>query len=158
AISALRDAGNSVALVEHERTLIESADLAVDLGPGAGDAGGRIVCVAPPRELAECPESRTGAFLCGRERIARPASRRPVDRGAIELLGASGHNLKGIDVTFPLGVLCVVTGVSGSGKSTLIEETLYPALARKLRDEPAPAAPYRELRGSELLGGVELID
>jgi excinuclease ABC subunit A len=158
AIAGLRDAGNTVALVEHDRALIEAADLAVDLGPGAGDAGGRLVCVAPPAELADCPESLTALYLSGRRRIAVPATRRPVDRGWLELRGARGNNLAAIDVAFPLGVLCVVTGVSGSGKSTLVEETLYPALARQLHHEALPALPHDELRGADPLADVALID
>jgi excinuclease ABC subunit A len=158
AIQGLRDAGNTVALVEHDRALIRAADLAVDLGPGAGDAGGRLVCVAPPAELADCPESVTGAYLSGRKRIPVPSQRRPPNRGWLELAGASGNNLKQVDAAFPLGVLCVVTGVSGAGKSSLVLETLYPALARRLGSEAPPALPFGGLDGAEALGQVVMID
>jgi excinuclease ABC subunit A len=147
-----------VVIVEHEEQLVRAADLMVDIGPGAGEAGGRVLYVGPPAGIAAVPESATGAFLSGRLKVSAPGRRRPLERGAIVLRGASGNNLQTIDVAFPLGVLCVVTGVSGSGKSTLVEETLYPALLGRLTGEHLPAAPYRELGGAEGIDDVVLID
>ena len=158
ALGGLRDAGNTLVVVEHERGLIEAADRVIEIGPGAGELGGEVVFEGTPADMATDERSVTGAFLSGRNAIAIPGKRRHADRGRLRLIGASGHNLKGIDVSFPLGVFCVVTGVSGSGKSTLIDETLYPALARRLRNEPLPAAPFGGLEGAERLGDVVLLD
>ncbi len=158
ALAALRDAGNTVVVVEHDEAVVRAADWLVDVGPGAGAAGGRIVYAGPPAGVEAVAESVTGAFLADRRRVEPSARRRPTDRGAIVLRGGSGHNLKNIDVTFPLGCLCVVTGVSGAGKSTLVEETLYPAVLRTLKGESLPAAPYRGLEGVEGLEEVTLID
>jgi excinuclease ABC subunit A len=156
-IQGLRDAGNSVVVVEHDEAILRAADWLVDVGPGAGDSGGRVLYEGPPEGVAEVAESATGAYLSGRKRASVPDSRRK-PKGQIVLRGASGNNLKDIDVSFPLGVLCVVTGVSGSGKSTLIDETLHPALTKAIRDEPLTALPYRELAGYESLADVVMID
>jgi excinuclease ABC subunit A len=158
AIGRLRDAGNSVVVVEHEEAVMRAADLLVDIGPGAGESGGRVLYVGPPAGLEAVEGSATGDFLSGRRRVPVPRSRRKPDKGSITLVGAGGHNLKGIDVEFPLGLLCVVTGVSGAGKSTLVEDTLYPALLRRIKSEHAPGEPYREVRGANALDDVLLID
>ena len=156
-IQGLRDAGNSVVVVEHDEAILLASDWLVDIGPGAGDSGGRVLYEGPPNGVADIAESATGAYLSGRKRIAPPEKRR-VPRGQVVLGGATGNNLRDIDVSFPIGVLCVVTGVSGSGKSTLIEETLHPALMKAIRDEPLTALPYRELAGYESLADVVMID
>jgi excinuclease ABC subunit A len=156
-IDGLRDAGNSVVVVEHDEAILRSADWLIDIGPGAGDSGGRVLYQGPPEGVGEVPESATGAFLSGRKRLIVPGARR-APRGQLVLRGASGHNLRGIDVSFPLGVLCVVSGVSGSGKSTLVDETLYPVLAGAIRAEPMPALPHRDLSGFESLADVVMID
>ncbi len=156
-MQSLRDVGNSVVVVEHDEAILRAADWLVDIGPGAGDAGGRVLYEGPPAGVADAPGSATGAFLSGRSRVAIPARRRE-PKGRVVLAGATGNNLQDIDVAFPLGVLCVVTGVSGSGKSTLVEETLHPALAKALRGGSPPAAPYRGIAGFEPLADVALVD
>ena len=129
---ALRDRGNTVIVVEHDADTIRAADHVVDMGPGAGKAGGRVVATGTPDEVAADEASLTGAFLSGRRRIDVPENRRDAERGALVLRGARTHNLKGLDVAIPLGRLVAVTGVSGSGKSSLIVDTLLPAARAEL--------------------------
>jgi excinuclease ABC subunit A len=157
-LSELKGAGNTLVVVENERELILAADHVVDLGPGAGEAGGQVLYAGPAGPLAEVRESLTGDFLAGRKRVEVPASRRQPTRGALTLTGVRGNNLKSIDVSFPLKVLCVVTGVSGAGKSTLVEQTLYPALRKRLFNELLPCEPFTELIGTGEVEGVELLD
>jgi excinuclease ABC subunit A len=156
----LRDAGNTVVVVEHDLALMRAADLLVDIGPAAGEGGGHLLYAGPPEGIEAVPGSATGEFLSGRRTVSAPSPerRRPRQRGQLRLTGARGHNLKNLDVTFPLGVLCVVTGVSGSGKSTLVEETLHPALLRRLGQEALPAEPYTELIGTGDIDDVVLVD
>jgi len=156
-LAGLRDAGNSVVVVEHDESILRAADWLVDIGPGAGDAGGRVLYVGPPEGVVDAPGSATGAAFAGRLLGPIPGARRTA-KGRLTLTAAGGHNLRSIDVAFPLGVLCVVTGVSGSGKSTLVEDTLFPALAKVLRSESLPSSPYRDVAGFEGLSDVVLID
>ncbi len=149
----LRDLGNSVLVVEHDRDMIEAADYVIDLGPGAGDQGGQIVCAGPPHKLEQNGFSGTGLtlpYLTGERRIEIPQKRRKTTNRAIVLSGATGNNLKGVTLTVPLGVFVCVTGVSGSGKSSLINQTLVPALDRYLKSNNAgsKSLPYEQLKGS----------
>jgi excinuclease ABC subunit A len=155
----LRDAGNSLLVVEHDPQIMLAADRLIDLGPGAGEHGGHIVSQGTPAEVRADPASVTGAWLAGRRRLGpvRSGSGHAND-AAIELLGVRGHNLRDIDVRIPLHRLVCLTGVSGSGKSTLVQDVLYPALRQAMgRGGEAPLA-HRALRGTELIDEVVLID
>ncbi|MGB6103400.1 MAG: excinuclease ABC subunit UvrA [Pusillimonas sp.] len=144
----LRDLGNSVIVVEHDEDMIRSADFVLDMGPGAGEHGGRIVAQGTPQQLADNAQSLTGQYLSGARRIAIPV-RRPVtpDLPRLELKGCRGNNLKSVDLSIPSGRLVCVTGVSGSGKSTLINDTLATAVAQKLHRAQTEPAPYDSLEG-----------
>jgi excinuclease ABC subunit A len=157
ALEGLRDLGNTVIVVEHDRETIERADHVVDFGPGAGPAGGRVVCQGTPREIAACEASLTGAYLSGRERIEIPGERR-APKGWLELRGARLNNLRDVDVDVPLGVLAVFTGVSGAGKSSLLSGTLLPALERELGLASTHPGPYRSLCGLDAVDKVIHID
>ncbi|HWV37006.1 MAG TPA: excinuclease ABC subunit UvrA [Vulgatibacter sp.] len=157
-LKRLRDLGNSVIVVEHDEETMESADWIVDFGPGAGVMGGEIVAAGTPDQLRADPRSLTGAYLSGRREIAVPSSRRAGNGKTIQVLGAAEHNLKGIDVTFPLGELIAVTGVSGAGKSTLVNKILLPALARALHDSKVPVGKHRGVGGLEAIDKVIDID
>jgi excinuclease ABC subunit A len=158
AIVALRDRGNTVVAVEHDEAIIRRSDHLIEMGPGAGAAGGRVVFTGALEAMLESPESLTGAFLAGRRGRREGTPRRRPARGTIRLQGADGNNLRQLDVEFPLGLLCLVTGVSGSGKSSLVMQTLYPALCKRKRKKgPAPLA-YREVIGDGQVEDVMLID
>jgi len=157
-LEQLRNLGNTVLVVEHDEDTIRRADFVVDLGPGAGNAGGYLVAQGKPAQIEATPASLTGQYLSGAAKILVPEKRRSPNGKAIQILGASANNLKDVDVTLPLGLLTVVTGVSGSGKSTLVNDILYRALAQKLyRSSEAPAA-HREIIGSEHIDKVIEID
>ncbi len=158
-LTQLRDLGNTVIVVEHDEEAIWSADHVVDMGPGAGIHGGRVMVQGPPQSIARHPQSITGQFLSGRRAIPIPWPRRSTDgRGLVRLLGASGNNLKRIDVSFPTGLLTCVTGVSGSGKSTLVNDTLYRIAARRFYHTGEDPKPYQGIEGLEWLDKVVDID
>lgn len=157
-LSRLRDLGNTVVVVEHDRETIESADHIIDLGPGAGDEGGWIVYEGSPNGVNGSGKSVTGLYLTGKREIAIPAQRRLGTGKLLTLEGAKGNNLRSIDISFPLGKFICVTGVSGSGKSTLINETLYPVLARKLNNARTHPLPHDGVEGTAYLDKVIDID
>jgi len=157
-LSALRDLGNTVLVVEHDEETIRRADYVVDLGPGAGAHGGEVVACGTAEDVATNPNSITGLYIRGARRIEVPAERRAPNGKYLTIQGAHANNLKDIDAIFPLGLLTVVTGVSGSGKSTLVEDILYHALARHLYGSLSEPGPYHALEGLEHVDKVIEID
>ncbi|WP_143310246.1 excinuclease ABC subunit UvrA, partial [Candidatus Entotheonella palauensis] len=154
----LRDLGNTVLVVEHDRDTILAADYVLDIGPGAGEQGGHLVAAGTPQEIVSHPESLTGQYLSGVKQIEVPPERRQPDGRCLRLLQARANNLKHLDVVFPLGLLICVTGVSGSGKSTLILDTLAKALARRLQRARSLPGAHDALEGTEHLDKVIHID
>ncbi len=154
----LRDLGNTLLVVEHDEATIRAADWVVDLGPGAGEHGGYVVASGPPEAIMECSQSITGQYLKGERRIPVPARRRSGNGQELALRGAREHNLKGIDVRFPLGKFVCITGVSGSGKSTLVIEILYKRLTQVLHRAREKAGLHEGIDGIELLDKVINID
>jgi excinuclease ABC subunit A len=156
-LERLRDIGNTVIVVEHDEQMMRSSDWIVDMGPGAGEHGGEVVAEGPAERISETPGSITGDFLSHRRSIAVP-ERRNEDRGLFKVLGARQHNLKGIDVEFPLGKFVCVTGVSGSGKSTLVNEIIYKALANRLQRARVKPGAHDDIEGIEAFDKVIDID
>jgi len=157
-LEQLRDLGNTVLVVEHDEETIRRSDYVIDLGPGAGRHGGELVAHGTPEEIMRAPRSLTGAYISGRAQIEMLPERRQSIGPGISILGARENNLKNLDVTFPLGVMTVVTGVSGSGKSTLINDILYRALAKTLyRSREQPGA-HKAISGAENIDKVIRID
>jgi len=154
----LRDGGNSLIVVEHDRETIMEADFLIDMGPGAGTRGGEVVFSGPPSLIGQCPSSLTGDYLTGKKTITVPRHRETPSRGFIRLVGARGRNLKNISVDFPYSCMTCVTGVSGSGKSTLVLDTLYRALIGGLYKLDAHPAPFTSLHNTERLRKVVLVD
>ena len=131
-LKGLRDLGNTVLVVEHDDETIREADWIVDLGPAAGEHGGRVIAEGTPEQILAHPKSLTGQYLSGRKQVEVPKKRREGNGKSLKIVGASANNLKNIDVSIPLGELVCITGVSGSGKSTLMSDILYNELAPKL--------------------------
>ena len=158
-LTRLRDLGNTVLVVEHDEDAIRQADYVVDLGPGAGIHGGRVVAQGTPAEVEAAPDSLTGQYLSGRRRIPVPPVRTPAQRGrSLRIVGATGNNLRDVTAEIPLGLLTCVTGVSGSGKSTLVVDTLYRHVAATLQESAGDAAPCRAVEGLEQIDRVIDID
>lgn len=158
-LQSLRDLGNTLIIVEHDEATIRRADYVVDLGPGAGEHGGRVVASGTLDDVLECDASLTGRYLLGKLKIPIPNQRRIPARGKhLTVVGAAEHNLKDIDVRIPLGLFVCVTGVSGSGKSTLVDEILYRALAKRFYRSREKAGRHKGIKGAELIDKVIVID
>jgi excinuclease ABC subunit A len=157
ALTELKDRGNTVIVVEHDEDTMKRSDFIIDLGPYAGKYGGNIVATGSVDDIKNAHHSITGQYLSGLKKIEVPKIRRKPKK-FIVLSGACHNNLKNIDVKFPLGVFCCITGVSGSGKSSLVMETFYPAVCKGLRLVSAPAGRYKNIKGFENIDRVEVID
>jgi len=157
-LAKLRDLGNTVLVVEHDADTIERADYVIDLGPGAGRLGGQLVAQGTPADIAKNPNSLTGQYLTGRLEISVPEKRRKAGTGKVVIKGATEHNLRGINVEFPLGLLILITGVSGSGKSTLINDILYRAAAKEVYGSRAEPGAHASITGLDLIDKVIEID
>lgn len=154
-LTSLRDMGNTVIVVEHDEDAIRSADYVVDIGPGAGVHGGRVIAEGSVENIINTPDSLTGQYLCGNKRIDIPSKRQTPSKDWLEIVGASGNNLKQVTAKFPVGLLTCVTGVSGSGKSTLVNDTLFKIAHRDLnRAEGNDIAPYEAINGLDKLDKV----
>ena len=157
-LERLRDLGNTVIVVEHDEDTIRAADFVVDMGPGAGENGGEVVCAGTPEEIMACPASLTGAYLTGARMVRLPEERRKPGRGALVIRGARANNLKNVTAKVEFGTLTVVTGVSGSGKSSLVTDTIAPALTNAIHHSARPVGPYRAIEGIEQIDKVIDID
>ncbi len=157
-LKRLRDLGNTVLIVEHDEATMRAADYIVDMGPGAGEAGGRVVAAGPPSAIMDHTESMTGAYLSGRRSIPMPSVRRPGNGDVLKVVGATEHNLRDIDAEFPLGSFICVTGVSGSGKSTLVNDLLHKSAAQQLHGARQRAGAMRGLQGLDSIDKVIDID
>ncbi|MFI5116555.1 MAG: excinuclease ABC subunit UvrA [Terriglobales bacterium] len=158
ALESLRDLGNTVLVVEHDEDTIRRADYVIDLGPGAGRHGGEVVASGTPAQIEETPGSLTGQYISGQKQIAYRFARRQANGKAVTILGARANNLKNLDISFPLGVMTLVTGVSGSGKSTLVNDILYRALAKSLYGSREEAGAHKAIAGTEFIDKVIRID
>ncbi len=157
-LKRLRDLGNTVLVVEHDKNIIESSDYVIDMGPGAGLHGGWVVAAGTPREILQNPKSLTGAYLSGKLQIPTPPHRRQPNGKALRIVGARENNLKKITAEIPLGLFVCITGVSGSGKSTLINDTLYKGLSQRLYGSKEQAGQMDEITGLEHIDKVINID
>ncbi|HET9589038.1 MAG TPA: excinuclease ABC subunit UvrA [Anaerolineales bacterium] len=157
-LKGLRDLGNTVLVVEHDDETIREADWIIDLGPAAGEHGGRVIAEGTPKQILAHPKSLTGAYLSGRKQVELPEKRREGNGKTLKIIGARANNLKDIDITIPLGKLVCITGVSGSGKSTLMSDILYNALADKLMGARRSAGEHTKIEGVEHLDKIINID
>lgn len=154
----LRDLGNTLVVVEHDEDTMKASDVIVDIGPGAGENGGKVVAVGTLEEIEKCEESITGQYLSGKKQIAVPMERRAVTDKVITVAGAKENNLKNVTIDFPLGVFTAVTGVSGSGKSTLVNEILYKGLNKKLNNSKENPGKHKDILGVENIDKIIDID
>lgn len=159
-LKRLRDLGNTVIVNEHDAETMENADLMVEIGPGAGEHGGQIVAIGTPQQIKKNPHSLTGKYLSGKKRVTVHGhpSATPQNDAVLKILGAAQHNLKNINVSFPLGQFIAITGVSGSGKSTLIHDILFKALAQKIYKSRERPGAFKNLEGVEYIDKVVLVD
>ena len=157
-LERLRDLGNTVIVVEHDEDTIRAADYVIDMGPGAGENGGHVVCAGTPQEIMACSDSLTGQYLTGSRMVELPAERRRPGRGALTITGAKANNLKNVTAKIEFGTFTVVTGVSGSGKSSLVTDTIAPALTNAIHRSGRPVGPYKKLEGVEEIDKVIDID
>ncbi len=159
-LKKLRNLGNTVIVNEHDAETMEAADILIEIGPGAGEHGGKVVFMGTPDEMKKSSTSLTGQYLSGKKKVKvnSELQREPVNMGYLKLLGAAEHNLKNINISFPLGKFIAVTGVSGSGKSTLIHDILYKALAQKIYRSRERAGLYKGMEGIEYVDKVVLVD
>jgi excinuclease ABC subunit A len=157
-LKELRDLGNTVIVVEHDEETIRESNYIVDLGPGAGEKGGKVVVTGPPEEISACPHSITGQYLSRRRFIPIPEVRRRSNGNSLRVIGAAAHNLKSIDIEIPLGLFICVTGVSGSGKSSLVEDVLYRGLAHRLQGAAKRAGKHEDIHGVKHLNKTIDID
>ena len=157
-LERLRDLGNTVIVVEHDEDTIRAADYVIDMGPGAGENGGHVVCAGTPKEIMACSDSLTGQYLTGSRMVELPAERRRPGRGALTITGAKANNLKNVTAKIEFGTFTVVTGVSGSGKSSLVTDTIAPALTNAIHRSGRPVGPYKKLEGVEEIDKVIDID
>jgi excinuclease ABC subunit A len=157
-LKGLRDLGNTVLVVEHDDETIRTADWVIDLGPAAGEHGGRVIAEGTPKQIIAHPKSLTGAYLSGRKQVEVPKKRREGNGKILKIVGARANNLKGIDVSIPLGKLVCITGVSGSGKSTLMSDVMYEALAEKLMGARTTPGEHERIEGIEHLDKIINID
>ena len=157
-LKELRDMGNSVIVVEHDKDMMLAADYVIDMGPGAGVNGGHVVAAGTPADIMACPDSMTGAYLTGKRMIRVPDERRKPGRGCLKITGARANNLKNVTAKIEFGTLTVVTGVSGSGKSSLVTDTIAPALTNAIHRSTRPVGPYKKIEGIECIDKVIDID
>ena len=157
-LKKLRDLGNSVIVVEHDRETMESSDYIIDIGPGAGNHGGEVVYAGTPKDILNFSKSVTGQYLSGKQNIPLPSKRRIGNSYLLSIKGAIGNNLKNVDIDFPLGKLIVITGVSGSGKSSLVNETLYPAVSKELYGSRQYPLQHESVEGLEFIDKIINID
>lgn len=157
-LTYLRDQGNTVIVVEHDEQTLRTADYLIDIGPGAGVHGGRVVAAGTPEEVMNVPESKTGQYLKGTIKMEIPKTRRKGNGSFIKISGVTEHNLKNITVSFPLGTFTCITGVSGSGKSTLMSDVLYPVLSNKIMKSHLPVGKYESIEGIKNIDKVINID
>ena len=157
-LERLRDLGNTVIVVEHDEDTIRAADFVVDMGPGAGEHGGEVVCAGTPEQIMACPDSMTGAYLTGKRMVRLPEQRRNPGRGALKITSAKANNLRNVTAQIEFGTLTVVTGVSGSGKSSLVTDTIAPALTNAIHHSTRVVGPYKSIEGIERIDKVIDID
>lgn len=157
-LERLRDLGNTVIVVEHDEDTIRAADFVVDMGPDAGEHGGKVVCAGTPEQIMACPDSMTGAYLTGRAMVRLPEERRNPGRGALKITGAKANNLHNVTAQIEFGTLTVVTGVSGSGKSSLVTDTIAPALTNAVHNSTRVVGPYKSIEGIDQIDKVIDID